>query len=173
MPEGEPWARVFARKLEGKRTIVVALLVDTEPMFERLVQLGEQREERAAHAKSRLLVIGLGGRTVPISDPLLVRGVERVDQDPRDLESFAALVAAMRGAVPSAATKVDLSQEEARSSRSASAPMVAALAWTKTPLYFAGGRLVVHRDRQLDPGDRRPHARRLPGASRWPPASSA
>src|SRR6185437_14379711 len=129
LPEGEPWACVFARKLEGKRTIVVAMLVDTEPMFERLVQLGEQREERAAHAKSRLLVMGLGGHTVPISDPLLVRGVERVDHDTSDLESFAALVAAMRGAAPSPPTKVDLSQEEAATLEVGVGRMVAALAW--------------------------------------------
>ncbi len=139
LPEGEAWLRVFARKIEGNRTLVVALLVDTEPMFEKLVQLGERRDGRGAHPMSRLLVMGLGGRTVPVSDPLLVRGVTQVDRDPRGLASFAELVARMRSGLPSPENKVDLSQEEAAELHAGQGRMVAAMAWTKTRIHFDGG----------------------------------
>ncbi len=139
LPEGESWDRIFARKIEGKRTVVVALLVDTRPMFDKLVQLGHGRDARGPQQSSRLLVIGLDGRTVPVSDPRLARGVQRVDCDPRGLRSFAALVAAMRSEAPAAQDKLDLSMEEAAALRIGDEPMVAAMAWTKTRLHFGAG----------------------------------
>ncbi len=133
------WYRVFAMSVRGRRTTVVALLVDTQPMFEKLVLLGPELGEQGADKPSRLLVLGLGGSTVPISDPKLVAGVERASRDPRDLGGFAALLAVMRGDGPLESSKVQISQEEARVLGIGDDPMVATLAQLRTPLHAEAG----------------------------------
>jgi len=132
VPGGESWYRVFALEVQRRRTTVVALLVDTRPMFEKLVA-------RAADKPSHLLVLGLGGDTIPISDPLLVRGVERVARDPRNLNGFAGLLAAMRAEGPLASSRVQISQEEARLLGIGEDPMVATLAQVRTPIHSEAG----------------------------------
>jgi two-component system, sensor histidine kinase and response regulator len=140
VPEHEAWARVFAKKTLGRRTLVVALLVDTEPMFEKLAELRRGRgADDDVGRTSRLLIIGLGGQPIPVSDPLLVRGVERTDRDHRVLPSFAALVAAMRGIKPVEHDKIDIPRIEALGLGIGEEAMVATLASIQTRLHSAAG----------------------------------
>src|SRR5262249_31801078 len=66
------------------------MLVDTEPLFSKLRVL--------ASPNSRLLVLGIHGKPIPVSDPELAAAASRVDDGPPDLEGFAHLVEGMRNA---------------------------------------------------------------------------
>jgi signal transduction histidine kinase/CheY-like chemotaxis protein/HPt (histidine-containing phosphotransfer) domain-containing protein len=139
VPGHDRWYRAFARKGVGHRTTVVALLVDTRLVFERLVRLGPSSQAPGGEQPSRLLVFGMGGQVVPISDPLLVSAVARLDGDPRGLTDFAELVSAMRGVRPALRDKIQLSQEEARILGVGEDPMVATLAPLRTVLHSDAG----------------------------------
>ncbi len=139
VPEHGRWHRVFALARRGQRTTVIALLVDTRPMFDKLVQLGPDLTRRGADQASRLLVFGSGGQVVPISDPLLVSAVARLEREPTRLPQFGALVSAMRGGTPEGHDKVQVSREEAVLLGLGEEPMVATLAPIRTPLHADAG----------------------------------
>jgi signal transduction histidine kinase/DNA-binding response OmpR family regulator len=127
------WYRGFAARIDPKDPargpIAVVLLVDTQPIFDKLILLGPD-------AESRLLVIGLGGRTIPISDPQLTRAVGRIEREPEALSGFAELVARMRRAETGS---VRIVPEEAGRLGMGGAPIVATFASVQTPVYSTGG----------------------------------
>jgi signal transduction histidine kinase/CheY-like chemotaxis protein/HPt (histidine-containing phosphotransfer) domain-containing protein len=129
VPGHGEWYRVFATRVEGPRPIAVALLVDTRPLFNKLVLLGPE-------ADSRLLVLGMGGRAVPVTDPQLARAVDGLRRGPGDHPGFAELVARMRRAETGS---MRLSPDEAQSLGMGTVLVVAAFASIQTALYSPGG----------------------------------
>ncbi|APR79642.1 Signal transduction histidine kinase [Minicystis rosea] len=127
------WFRVFGTRLDprepGGAPIVVTLLVDTRAIFDKLVLLGPDSE-------SRLLVIGLGGRTIPMSDPELARAVARLDHDRAALPAFAALIDRMRRAETGG---VRIDADEAARIGLGTAPAIATFASIQTPLFHTAG----------------------------------
>ena len=127
------WYRVFALKLDARepsgKPIAVALLVDTQPLFMKLALLGSDEG-------SRLVVLGLAGRAVPVSDPALVRAVARVDRNPGSFIDFAQMIDRLRRA-DTGSMRID--PDEAARLGLGPAQLVAAFASIKTPLYNPSG----------------------------------
>jgi signal transduction histidine kinase/CheY-like chemotaxis protein/HPt (histidine-containing phosphotransfer) domain-containing protein len=134
------WYRAFAAKVSsGPRTLVIALVCDTKPMFDKLVLLDPDNGPAGSEKESRLLVLDLGGRTIPITDPVIARGVERVDRDRAGLDEFADLVDRMRRAGPKQAGAMRFKQEEARLLDVGRSPVIAPYASIQTPLQSTAG----------------------------------
>jgi two-component system, sensor histidine kinase and response regulator len=132
------WYRIFALKLDAHtptgKPLAVALLVDTQPLFMKLALLGSDEG-------SRLVVLGLAGRAVAVSDPALVRAVARVDRDPRSFIDFAQMIDRLRHA-DTGSVRID--PDESARLGLGPAQLVAAFASIKTPLYNpAGGSLCI------------------------------
>ena len=136
LPGHEGWYRLFAARIEPRGTrggagkpIVVELLVDTYPLFNKLALLGPDEE-------SRLLVLGLGGHTVPVSDRQLTRAVEELGKRRRAVPEFNDFIQRMRRAETGSAR---IGQEEAAALGLGTAPIVATFASIRTPIYTPAG----------------------------------
>jgi signal transduction histidine kinase/DNA-binding response OmpR family regulator/HPt (histidine-containing phosphotransfer) domain-containing protein len=133
LPRDEGWYRLFAARIEPRggrgKPIVVALLVDTYPLFNKLALLGPDDE-------SRLLVLGLGGHTVPISNKQLMRAVDEVGHGHWVAPEFAEFITRMRRAETGSAR---VGQEEAATLGLGTAPIVATFASIQTRIYNPGG----------------------------------
>lgn len=127
------WYRMFATKVEAREPdghpLAVALLVDTHPLFKKLALLGSDED-------SRLLVFGLAGRPVPVSDDMLVEAVARVDREPNSFVDFSQLIGRMRRA-ETGSMRID--PGEAARLGLGNAQLVATFASIKTPLYHPSG----------------------------------
>ncbi|MFT3769882.1 MAG: response regulator [Minicystis sp.] len=125
--------RVFGIRIEprepGGDPIAVAVLVDTQAIFNKLALLSPDNE-------SRLLVIGLGGRTIPVSDPDASRAALRVEREREALPGFAELVDRMRRAETG---NVRIGSDEAARLGLGTAPIIATFAAIQTPLYNPTG----------------------------------
>lgn len=82
------WLRVFALASTEEPRLVVAFVVDTEPILARLRIV-------AADPGARLLVLGARGMPAPVTDPELSVALERLESAPPG-SAFATLVAHLR-----------------------------------------------------------------------------
>jgi signal transduction histidine kinase/CheY-like chemotaxis protein/HPt (histidine-containing phosphotransfer) domain-containing protein len=130
------WYRVFGTRVDPEEPsgepIVVTLLVDTHTLFDKLRLL-------VPDSDSRLLVLGLAGNAIPITNDLLEVCVDRVPRERDALSGFAALLDRMRGAANGASGKVRIGSEEAARLGLAQAPLVTTFAAIRTPLHHERG----------------------------------
>jgi two-component system, NtrC family, sensor histidine kinase HydH len=100
--EETAWHRVFARRSPDNQDLVVAILVDMQPLLTKLRLLSDDT--------SALLVIGAHGRPAPASHPVLADAVRALPTRAGELPAVAALLRAIATRQPAT---VRLGEDEA------------------------------------------------------------
>jgi two-component system, NtrC family, sensor histidine kinase HydH len=84
------WLRVFAYGDAGAEPVVVGLVIDTRPLFQKLKIL-------SADPNARVVVLGAQGRPAPVSDPALAAAMRSAADGPGETRRLAELGRRMHG----------------------------------------------------------------------------